>query len=175
MSSLKLREEAQLQAALVAATSADQGLQAESCDTAENDSDRVEIWWQRLRLHLDLVSEGDGGRGSDDPAVGPMPRAEQEHTDDQIQSWEAERQALQRERDAEMAAQLAHEEDEDRQVKEDEQRLAQYEAGAYRDWEQWVVLKYSQCSEEAQAGDGSASNLFVPAPGARQGGASDDH
>ena len=130
---------AQLQAALVAATTGLTDSGPEVCETEENEVERMETWWTRLKEHMDLGSEEDRGRSSQDlPTSAGQDRLE--HTDQQVQQWEDERQKLEKEKAEEEAEQRKHEEEDAAQRRADENRLAEYEASQFRDWEQWVVL-----------------------------------
>ena len=58
---------AQLQAALIAITADPAGttnVTAESCDTAQNEADRLMEWWDTRRKYMDL-GEDSGAKGSD--------------------------------------------------------------------------------------------------------------
>ena len=123
----------------MAAAATSPRMEAESCDTGDNDSMKADEWWRRLKHHMDLSGDDEGGQTSQEPTRKTSFQGLPNHTDEQIQCWEAERQDLQREREEELAEQLKFEKEEE-DIKRDEQRLAQHEASTYRDWEQWVVL-----------------------------------
>ena len=130
---------AQLQAALVAATTGHTDSVPEVCETEDNEVERMETWWARLKDHMDLGSEEGRGRSSHD-LPSSAPEHQLEHSDQQVQQWEDERQKLEKEKEEEEAEQRKHEEEETAERLADENRIAEYEAGQFRDWEQWVVL-----------------------------------
>ena len=61
----------------------------EVCDTEENEVARVEKWWTCLKEHMDLSTDEDRGRASDDPQPTPLQDLP-DHSDEQVQRWEEE-------------------------------------------------------------------------------------